>query len=46
MRITDENGVREVDVTTGNSFTSDGTDWHEVLNIGDKTSVFLIIERK
>jgi hypothetical protein len=24
----------------------DGIDWHEVVNIGDSTSVFLIIEPK
>ena len=30
MRIEDENGVREVDVPTGSSFTSEGVSWHEV----------------
>ena len=46
MRIEDEKGVREVDVPTGSSFTSEGVAWHEVLNIGDTTSVFLIVEPK
>ena len=46
MQMTDESGVREVDVPTGSSFTSDGIDWHEVLNVGDTTAVFLIIEGK
>lgn len=45
MRITDENGVREVDSITGNSFTSDGVEWHEVLNVGETTAVYLIMER-
>ena len=46
MRIEDEKGVREVDVPTGSSFTSEGISWHEVLNVGDTTSVFLIVEPK
>ncbi len=46
MRITDESGVREVDLPTGSSFTSDGVLWHEVLNIGSTTVVYLIVEAK
>jgi len=46
MRIEDENGVREVDVPAGSSFTSEGVSWHEVLNVGDTTTVFLIVEPK
>jgi len=46
MRITDSRGTREVDLTTGSSFASDGVAWHEVVNIGDSTVVFLIIEPK
>lgn len=46
MRITDNDGVREIDVPTGSSFSSDGVKWHEVLNVGDSTSVFLIVEQK
>jgi beta-alanine degradation protein BauB len=46
MRITDSGGTREVDLAAGSSFASDGIDWHEVVNIGDSTSVFLIIEPK
>jgi quercetin dioxygenase-like cupin family protein len=44
MRITDEKGVREVDLVTGSSYSSEGTDWHEVLNVGATTTVYLIIE--
>ncbi|RLD29412.1 MAG: cupin domain-containing protein [Bacteroidetes bacterium] len=46
FRMIDADGTREVNVTTGSSFYSEGTDWHEVLNIGDSTAVFLIIEPK
>jgi len=44
MRILDENGEREVEMRSGYSWTSDGVSWHEVLNIGETTSVYLIIE--
>jgi mannose-6-phosphate isomerase-like protein (cupin superfamily) len=44
MRITDTNGTRDVDLATGSSFTSGGVAWHEVLNIGDTTVVYLIVE--
>lgn len=46
MRITDANGTREVDVPSGSSFASDGIEWHEVINVGGSTGVFLIIEPK
>lgn len=46
MRITDKKGVREVDIKTGSKWTSDGVDWHEVVNIGDTTASYLIIEIK
>ena len=46
MRITDADGTREVDLATGSSFASDGVAWHEVVNIGDSTVVYLIIEPK
>ena len=35
MQITDDSGVRVVDLLTGSSFTNGGVAWHEVLNIGD-----------
>lgn len=44
MQITDSSGTREVDLATGSSFASDGVAWHEILNIGDSTVVYLIIE--
>ena len=46
MRITDSSGTREVDPATGSSFASDGVAWHEVLNIGESTVVYLIVEPK
>ena len=44
MQITDASGTRVVDLPTGSSFASPGTQWHEVLNVGDTTVVYLIIE--
>lgn len=46
FRITDTTGIREVNVPTGTEFYNEGIDWHEVLNIGDSTAIFLIIEPK
>ena len=46
FQIKDERGTREVNVVTGSSFKNEGVAWHEVLNIGDSTAVFLIIEPK
>ena len=46
VQITDPNGVREVDLTSGSSYTSEGVEWHEILNIGKTTIVYLIVERK
>jgi quercetin dioxygenase-like cupin family protein len=46
FRMTDTTGTREVNVPTGYSFSNEGIAWHEVLNIGDNTAVFLIIEPK
>jgi hypothetical protein len=46
MRITDANGVREVETTRGASWRSDGIAWHEALNIGDTAASYLIFEPK
>jgi quercetin dioxygenase-like cupin family protein len=46
MKITDERGVREVDLAAGSSFASAGVAWHEVLNVGDTTVAYLIVEPK
>lgn len=46
FRIKDTTGTREVNVPTGYSFSNHEIQEHEVLNIGDSTAVFLIIEPK
>ncbi len=46
FRITDTTGTREVNVPTGSSFSKDEIISHEVLNIGETTAVFLIMEYK
>ena len=46
MQITDASGTRKVDLATGSSFASPGVAWHEVVNIGDTTVVYLIVEPK
>ena len=46
MRMTDARGTVERTLKTGASWSSDGIGWHEVLNIGDTTAVYLIVEPK
>ena len=46
MRITSASGTREVEIKTGDSHVSQGTDWHEVVNIGDTTVIYLVVEVK
>jgi hypothetical protein len=46
FRIKDTSGTRDVNVPTGYSFSKDDITTHEVLNIGDSTAVFLIMEYK
>lgn len=46
MRLTSANGIREITLKTGSSYTSNGVEWHEVLNIGETTVVYLIVEPK
>ena len=46
MRLTDAKGVREVELKTGSNYVSEGTAWHQVLNIGSTTVQYLIIEPK
>jgi hypothetical protein len=46
VKITDSTGTYEVDLDTGSNFTSDGVSWHEVINTGDSTIVYLIVEPK
>lgn len=46
FRITDDKGVREVSIPTGYNFYNKQVKWHEALNIGDSTAIFLIVEPK
>lgn len=46
FKITDQTGTREVNVPDNYSFYNDKIEWHKVLNIGDSTAIFLIIEPK
>lgn len=46
VRIKDAKGERFVTLKSGSSFTSNGVEWHEILNVGDTTIVYLIIEDK
>jgi hypothetical protein len=46
MRITDATGTVERTLETGASWHSDGIGWHEALNVGSETAVYLIVEPK
>lgn len=46
VQITDKNGVRRLDLSSGSSYNSEGVLWHEVVNIGKTTIRYLIVERK
>lgn len=46
FNITDEKGTRIVKVSTGTHFSKEDISVHEVVNVGDSTAVFLIIEPK
>ncbi len=46
FRITDAKGTREVNIPEGYTFYNEEVPWHEVLNIGSDTAVFLIVEPK
>lgn len=46
FQMTDSTGTREVNVPTGTTFSNDKIIVHEVLNVGETTGEFLIIEYK
>ncbi|PQA88979.1 cupin domain-containing protein [Hyphococcus luteus] len=46
MRITDASGTQERTFDDGATWWSDGVPWHEVVNVGDAESVYLIFEPK
>ena len=44
MRINDANGEREVELAANYTWNNAGVAWHEVLNIGETTAIYLIVE--
>lgn len=46
MRTTDASGTVERDLKAGASWWSEGVAWHEALNIGATTGVYVIVEPK
>ena len=46
MRVTSESGTREVTLETGSYSFSEGIPWLEVVNVGDTTVSYLMIEPK
>jgi quercetin dioxygenase-like cupin family protein len=46
MRITDARGTVERVLASGSSWWSDGIDWHEAVNIGTTTAIYVIVEPK
>lgn len=46
FRITDTTGTRDVEIPSGYNFKNETEVVHEVLNIGETTAVFLIMEYK
>lgn len=46
MRMTDANGTRETTLKAGDSYWNDGIAWHEGVNIGETTAIYVIIEPK
>lgn len=46
VRITDARGTREATIKTGDTHLSNGTPWHEIVNIGDTTVIYLLVEVK
>ncbi|MCF6319237.1 MAG: cupin domain-containing protein [Proteobacteria bacterium] len=46
MQLTDDKGTRVVELNTSSYFKSKGKKWHEVLNTGSTTVIYLMIELK
>ena len=46
MQITDAEGTRVVDIPDDSTWDSDGVEWHEVVNVGETTSQYLIVESR
>ena len=46
MRITTEAGTTDRVLKTGTNWWSDGVTWHEAVNVGTETGVYIIVEPK
>ena len=46
MHITDASGEREYTGVANSSWQNEGVAWHQVVNIGDTTAQYLIVEQK
>lgn len=46
MRTTNADGTVERTLQSGSTWWSDGIDWHEVVNVGSTTGIYIIIEPK
>ena len=46
MQITDAQGTRTTDLATGSSYSNPGIAWHEGLNVGETTVIYLIVEER
>ena len=44
MQLTSESGTRTATLATGSDYSSDGVEWHEVVNVGETTVTYLIVE--
>ena len=44
MQLTSEGGTRTATLATGSDYASDGVEWHEVVNVGETTVTYLIVE--
>ena len=44
VRIVDDSGSRDLELATGSRYFSDGVAWHEVMDIGDTTIKYVIID--
>ena len=44
MRLTDARETRDAVIETGSHYSSAGTAWHEVLNVGESPVIYLIVE--
>ena len=44
MRLTSDSGTRTATLATSSDYSSDGVEWHEVVNVGESTVTYLIVE--